>query len=162
QGNVLVEDDGTARLSDFGLCTVIGGVSGGSSMIRRTGCTGTIPFAAPELVLNCDTASPTKMSDIYSLGCIMLQILSGQPPWENEREAGIIVALHKGGHVPRPKHRPICDRDWAIIQRCCLPVNARPSIGEVLDYISVKRASPQESHTTSTGVCDRSCIPILA
>ncbi|KAN0086284.1 hypothetical protein V8E55_007418, partial [Tylopilus felleus] len=98
------------------------------------------------------------MSDIYSLGCIMLQILSGQLPWEKAAEAMIIVVLSKGEHVPRPKHRPICDRDWAFIQRCSSTANARPSIAEVLDYLSATQASLHESQTPS-GTCNGSCTP---
>ncbi|KAF9233676.1 kinase-like domain-containing protein, partial [Melanogaster broomeanus] len=72
-GNVLVDVDGRAFLSDFGLCSILGGLHGGSSFVRSSCNPGTIRWAAPELVLNPDTVQPSTASDVFSFGCIMLQ-----------------------------------------------------------------------------------------
>ncbi|KAF9233682.1 kinase-like domain-containing protein, partial [Melanogaster broomeanus] len=135
-GNVLVDGDGRAFLSDFGLCSILGGLHGGSSFVRSTCRPGTIRWAAPELVLNPDTAQPSTASDVFSFGCIMLQILSGQVPWGNMHDSVIVVEFYKGRNPPRPDHRPICDRDWAFIRQCFLSADVRLSMDEVVDFIS--------------------------
>ncbi|KAF9233674.1 kinase-like domain-containing protein, partial [Melanogaster broomeanus] len=78
-GNVLVDDDGRACLSDFGLCSILGGLDGGSSFDRSTCRPGAIRWAAPELVLNPDTVKASTASDIFSFGCIMLQVSRSRP-----------------------------------------------------------------------------------
>ncbi|KAF9230317.1 kinase-like domain-containing protein, partial [Melanogaster broomeanus] len=136
QGNVLVDVDGRAFLSDFGLCSILGGLHGGSSFVRSSCNPGTIRWAAPELVLNPDTVQPSTASDVFSFGCIMLQILSGQVPWSNMPDGLIVVEFYKGNNPPRPDKRPICDRDWAFIRRCFSAADARPPMDEVMDFIS--------------------------
>ncbi|KAF8835872.1 kinase-like protein [Paxillus ammoniavirescens] len=143
-GNILIDDDGKARLSDFGLCTVVGGLSGGSSFGWATRRPGAIPWAAPELVLPPDTVQPCTASDIFSFGCIMLQILSGQIPWGKMNVCEIILALSRGKHAPRLEHRPICQRDWDFIQRCWSSADVRPTVGDVVNFISPVLASLRE------------------
>ncbi|KAF9234044.1 kinase-like domain-containing protein [Melanogaster broomeanus] len=135
-GNVLVDGNGRACLSDFGLCSILGGLHGGSSFVRSTCRPGAIRWAAPELVLNPDTVQPSTASDVFSFGCIMLQILSGQVPWGKVHENAIVVALDKGRNPPRPDNRPIGDRDWAFIERCFSAADIRPLMDEVVDFIS--------------------------
>ncbi|KAF9233707.1 kinase-like domain-containing protein, partial [Melanogaster broomeanus] len=130
--NVLVDGDGRALLSDFGLCSILGGLHGGSSFVRSTCHPGTIRCAAPELLLNPDTVQPSTASDVFSFGCIMIQILSGQDPWGNLRDSMIVVEFYKGRNPPRPDHLPICDRDWAFIRRCFSGADARPPMDEVV------------------------------
>ncbi|KAF9233662.1 kinase-like domain-containing protein, partial [Melanogaster broomeanus] len=145
-GNVLVDGDGRAFLSDFGLCSILGGLQGGSSFVRSTCRPGTIQYAAPEVVRDPDTVKASTASDIFSFGCIMLQILSGQMPWGKMHENAIVVALDKGRNPPRPDHRPIRDKDWAFMQRCFSSADTRPPISEAVDYISTS-AKPNFGHS---------------
>ncbi|KIJ08712.1 hypothetical protein PAXINDRAFT_172803 [Paxillus involutus ATCC 200175] len=140
-GNVLIDNDGKARLSDFGLCAVLGGLNGGSSFALTACRPGTIKYAAPELVLTPDSVQPSPASDIFSFGCIMLQVLSGQPPWGQMKEPAITLALDKRTRAPRPTDGSIRDVDWNFIQWCWLNADVRPKIGDVVTYISDVLAS---------------------
>ncbi|KIJ13221.1 hypothetical protein PAXINDRAFT_100814 [Paxillus involutus ATCC 200175] len=151
-GNVLIDSDGKACLSDFGLSAVLGGLSGGSSFALTTCRPGAIEWAAPELVLTPDIVKPCLASDIFSFGCIMLQILSGQPPWGKMNRNVIIVSLYKGDRAPRPEHRLIRDVDWDFIRRCWSSADVRPSIEDVVDYISSVLASLRKDHGLAAGV----------
>jgi eukaryotic-like serine/threonine-protein kinase len=72
--NVLVGVDGCVRLADFGLASrFVPGARGGE------GTAGTMPYMAPELWRG-DGAGPA--SDRYALGCMMYELLTGQPPYE--------------------------------------------------------------------------------
>jgi serine/threonine protein kinase len=75
QTNVLVTDEGKACLCDFGLSSLM------LEFYDTTFCTSTIGgnarWAAPEIYhITVDNAVPsaTSQSDVYSLGCIMLQV----------------------------------------------------------------------------------------
>ncbi|KAF8836514.1 kinase-like protein [Paxillus ammoniavirescens] len=152
--NILIDDDGKPHLSDFGLCTILGGLQGGSSFIRSSCRPGAIRWTAPELVSTPDTMEPSTASDIFSFGCIMLQILSGQIPWgAATNENSIVVALHEGKLPPRPERRLIRDLDWDFIERCWSTPNDRPSIRDVVTYISTVMTSfvgPSQTFTSDS------------
>ncbi|KAG2351113.1 hypothetical protein BDR07DRAFT_1502576 [Suillus spraguei] len=77
--NVLVAADGSPRLADFGVSNIM--VESNPAFSYQTGA---VRWAAPELVVlqDGDTVQcATKSSDIYALGCIMLQVLYDKPPY---------------------------------------------------------------------------------
>ncbi|MCU0486000.1 MAG: serine/threonine protein kinase, partial [Anaerolineales bacterium] len=84
-GNILLEADGTARLSDFGFARVLAGDSG-SSLSVSGGLVGTLAYLAPE-IWNDQPASPA--SDQYSLACVFYELITGQ-------------SLFGGGDSPLP------------------------------------------------------------
>jgi serine/threonine-protein kinase len=94
-GNVLLERaDGThphAYLTDFGLSKTTSSQTG----LTRTGrWVGTVDYAAPEQV----QAAPTDArSDVYSLGCVLFEALSGDVPFPRARDVLKIIA-----HVTEP------------------------------------------------------------
>jgi serine/threonine protein kinase len=93
--NVLVDGDGHATLMDLGLAR-------GSDMSVLTSAgnvVGTIVYLAPELIRGTAEASPA--SDVYALGCLAFEALTGRPPFlGNMFEIGM-------GHLdqePPPAH----------------------------------------------------------
>ena len=80
--NVWLDDDGHARLGDFGLATTEGRsrVSGGTLV-------GTVAYLPPEQALG-DAAGPA--SDLYSLGALLYEMLTGQPPFSGDDAVSII------------------------------------------------------------------------
>jgi serine/threonine protein kinase len=72
--NILLDRDGMALLTDFGLAK-----GDGYSILTSPGrVVGTLDYLAPELVRG-ERATPA--SDIYALGCVVYESLSGQPPF---------------------------------------------------------------------------------
>lgn len=76
-GNILFDEAGSACLTDFGLSNVMYQ----SLDIHRDDVLSSTPYTAPELIRN---ASTDHRSDIYSLGVIMYQLLTGRLPFEAE------------------------------------------------------------------------------
>ena len=87
-GNVLFEENGTARLGDFGFARAL---SGGemSSLSLSGGLMGTPSYMAPELWRN-QLASPA--SDVYALGCMVTEMLTGVVLFSGESPAEIMTS----------------------------------------------------------------------
>jgi serine/threonine protein kinase len=91
--NILLGPDGNARLSDFGIAVRIGETPPAVGV-------GTAAYLAPEQVSQ-EPADPH--SDIYSLGIVMFEMLTGRVPFEADDELGMIMQhLHT---PPPPLHK---------------------------------------------------------
>jgi eukaryotic-like serine/threonine-protein kinase len=90
--NVLIDDEGRARVADFGIAR-----AGESSDITATGSVmGTAQYISPEQAQGKPT---TPRSDIYSIGVILYEALTGRVPFEGE--SAVAVALKQVSEAPR-------------------------------------------------------------
>jgi serine/threonine protein kinase len=71
QSNILVDADGHARLTDFGLSTLL---FGNMTFTGSESPCGTIPFMAPEILQG--SSAVTIMSDVYALGMVVYEVIS--------------------------------------------------------------------------------------
>ncbi|MBK6749265.1 MAG: protein kinase [Acidobacteria bacterium] len=78
--NILVTADGTPKLLDFGISKIVTEESDNTATVTRLGVM-TPSYAAPEQLRN---KSVTTAADIYSLGVILYQLLSGHRPFESK------------------------------------------------------------------------------
>jgi len=77
--NVIVQRDGTAKLLDFGIARDENRQGQG---LTRTGIVvGTVPYMAPERLRG---ATLDARSDIFAIGVVLFQTLTGQLPWQGE------------------------------------------------------------------------------
>ncbi|RLC55217.1 MAG: hypothetical protein DRI80_18140, partial [Chloroflexota bacterium] len=96
--NIILDDEGDAYLTDFGLAKVkqSDGLSMHSEHIeRRLG--GTIPYMAPEQLKEGKPGD--ERSDLYSLGVVVYEMLTGQLPFRG-RDTGMIVQIATGDPLP--------------------------------------------------------------
>ena len=90
--NILLDLDGNTYLSDFGIARIIG-----QSEITRTGSIlGTPAYMSPE---QCEGSTLTPASDIYSLGIILFEMITGCVPFDAESP---LAVLHRQIHDPLP------------------------------------------------------------
>lgn len=98
--NVLLDADRSAALSDFGLARMVD-----STRVTETGVLlGTPHYLAPELVAGGDA---TVESDIYALGCVLYELVTGRPPYADATRPAEIGFAHLVEDVPDARdHRP--------------------------------------------------------
>ena len=108
--NVMIDEDGRARVADFGIARA------GASDITGTGSVmGTAQYLSPEQAQGKET---TERSDIYSIGVILYEALTGRVPFEGD--SAVAVALKQVSEQPRrpsavnPKVPPALD---AVVMR---------------------------------------------
>ena len=88
--NLILESGGRIRLADFGIARTIDD----PATITDSGeLVGTITYLAPEILAG-DPATPS--SDIYSLGAVTYELLSGRPPYRAENPAALLEAVRHG------------------------------------------------------------------
>jgi hypothetical protein len=95
-GNILITEDGSAMISDFGISHALG-----DTTITATGMIhGTPAFLAPEVARG---QASSFASDVFSLGSTLYTMLEGEPPFGAEKNA--IALLHKVARAsyPAPK-----------------------------------------------------------
>ncbi len=109
--NIIIDDKGRVRLLDFGLAKAQDSDLPSSSESTA----GTISYMAPELLTG---GSITPASDIFSLGVVLYQMLTGTLPFTGEYEATIIYAIVNTEPEPLPKRlRDELPRIQGIIDR---------------------------------------------
>jgi TolB-like protein/tRNA A-37 threonylcarbamoyl transferase component Bud32 len=79
-GNVLLDKNGEPHLTDFGLARL---VETESTVTRTMEVLGTPSYMAPEQAAG-QTAQLTRAADIYALGAVFYQLLTGQPPFAGD------------------------------------------------------------------------------
>lgn len=81
--NIVINDNGTVKITDFGIARAI------TSTTKNISVIGTVHYISPEQVRN------TKVdfrSDIYSFGCTMYEMITGEVPFEGDAPLDIIIS----------------------------------------------------------------------
>ncbi|KAN0078319.1 Protein kinase-like domain containing protein [Tylopilus felleus] len=137
---VVIDADGTALLSHYGLSTLVD-ERGFPLFGQLEPELGTVRWTAPECLTGENGSAtrnvPTKKSDIYSFGSIMLQqVLSGKIPYHYyERGEDIMSAISRRETPTRPDDRRLSDDRWMFIQECWSSIsNLRPSSMEIVEF----------------------------
>ena len=107
--NIVIDNDGTLKIIDFG-STRIAGIEEIETPLEDTNILGTINYTAPELILG---QTPGNRADIYSLGVIVYELLTGGLPWRkpitarNYRQQSYIPARTRNETIPEWVDRAI-------------------------------------------------------
>ncbi len=115
-GNILLDGRGEPLVSDFGLAKWL---DTPSDLTQTLTIFGTPGYIAPEQA-NGSAAKLTPAADIYSLGAILFNLLTGRPPFLGEHALAVI---QQAGEKPAPKLRsltPTLDHDLETICAKCL------------------------------------------
>jgi TolB-like protein/predicted Ser/Thr protein kinase/Tfp pilus assembly protein PilF len=115
-GNVLLDARGEPMISDFGLAKWL---DESSDLTRTLTTFGTPGYIAPEQAEGA-AAALTPAADIYSLGAILFNLLSGRPPFVG---ANALSVIRQAGATDAPRLRslaPSLDRDLETILAHCL------------------------------------------
>ena len=81
--NVMLDEHGHVKVLDFGIARLMAG----SSLTQTATVPGSAPYMAPELSRG---VSADARSDIYALGCVLYELLTGQPPFSGEHPAAVV------------------------------------------------------------------------
>ena len=153
--NVLLADDGRIKIGDFGLARA-------ASANTATGAAllGTIAYLSPELVTRgiADTRS-----DIYAVGIMMYEMLTGEQPFKGEQPMQIAYQ-HANDSVPMPSaknSRIPAELDELVLWATAREPDERPRDARALleQLAETKRALESALPTSATSVMKTSVLP---
>ncbi|KAL3525720.1 hypothetical protein ACH5RR_014092 [Cinchona calisaya] len=147
--NLLVDAYGVVKLADFGMAKHLNGHSANLSL------KGSPYWMAPELlqcVMKQDSNTDLALAiDIWSLGCTVIEMLNGKPPWSEYEGAAAMFKVLKET-PPIPENLSAEGKDFL---RCCFRRNPaeRASAGKLLEHCFVRNSHPPDvlSCTLSLG-----------
>ncbi len=123
--NILIGDEGGAWLADFGVARLLdaaGPTASGHSV-------GTPAYLAPEQIEAAEVGPP---ADVYALGLLLLEALTGQRAFSGTVAEVTAARLHRGPELPRQ-----LDSNWRLLLRTMTArdPNARPPAAEVAAFL---------------------------
>ncbi len=98
-GNIWLTQEGTAKLGDFGLAVAVDR----SRLTMEGMMVGTVAYIAPEQALG---RQPDARSDLYSLGCVLYEMVTGRPPFLGDDPVAIISQHINTAPVAPSWHNP--------------------------------------------------------
>jgi WD40 repeat protein len=126
--NILLAQDGTPKIADFGLAKFLDEAASGSNLEAHTAAAyrtqtgavlGTPSYMAPEQALGASRdASP--LVDVYALGAILYELLTGRPPFRADSAFDTLVLVRREEPVPVRRLQPTVPRDLETICLKCL------------------------------------------
>jgi serine/threonine-protein kinase len=124
--NILLDAELRARVADFGVSR--NAMEGNGEAFQMAG---TPAYMAPEVAqaAGCSGA-PSLLSDVYSLGCIAFELLTGQRPFQSETAVGWLIN-HATTPVPAPSH-------------------IRPGLPKALDAVVLRALDKQPGNRTAS------------
>ena len=139
KANVMIDQTGQARLADFGLLTFVSDPTNPTNTGSVTNA-GTTRWMSPELLhpeqFGYEQSWPTKKSDCYALGMVILEVLSGAPPFARDKEFIVMRKVIEGERPKRPEGAWFTDDLWRTLHQCWLPQpKDRPTIVAVFEHL---------------------------
>jgi beta-lactam-binding protein with PASTA domain/predicted Ser/Thr protein kinase len=125
-GNVLITREGAVKVADFGIARAIADAP--DQNLTKTGSVmGTATYFSPEQARG---ASVDPRSDVYSLGCVLYEMITGHPPFAGENAVAIAYKHVQEAPLPPRQIDPALPETLeAIILKCLAknPANRYPS-----------------------------------
>ena len=138
-GNVLIAEDGTAKITDFGISHAIDDVT-----LTTTGLvTGTPAYLAPEIARGGES---NFASDVYSLGATLYMAVEGAPPAGTDSNP--MATLHRvasGNTNPPVRSGPLTGMLLAML---AIEPAQRPEMVEIATRLTDVRSEPAQNDLT--------------
>ncbi|MEV0033190.1 protein kinase [Nocardia sp. NPDC050793] len=129
--NLLVADDGTVKITDFGISRAVGDVT-----VTATGfLAGTPAYLAPEVARG---ENPEPASDVFALGSTLYAAVEGAPPFGEGDNA--LAVLHAVARADIPEPRRADGLGPVLMHLLAASIDARPTMREAKEALEAVAA----------------------
>jgi len=137
--NILLHD-GQALVADFGIALAVSTVGGGTRMTETGMSLGTPHYMAPEQAMGDREITPR--ADIYALGCVTYELLTGDPPFTGSTAQAIVARVVT--ETPRT----------LTMQRHTIPPNVEAAVLKALEKLPADRFATAAQFAEALGNAD--------
>jgi len=151
--NILIDDKGTVKLADFGASKRLTGTLA-TLQDDNMSLRGTPYFMAPEVITQTGHG---RKADVWSVGCTVLQMATGMPPWKTMKFGSISALMY---HVANTNDPPPMPNDISESLRSFLHMcfqrnpQQRPSADELLQHSFVSSVAADFADMTMGNMSD--------
>ena len=143
--NIMVTDKGQAKIMDFGLAKL----RGGSSLTKSQTTLGTVAYMSPEQARGDEVDART---DIWSLGVVLYEMLTGEVPFKGDRDVSIIYSIvHEEPKSLKVRKPPVPVELQHVIARA-LKKNREARYGSADEILKDLRAYQTSLQLAESGV----------
>lgn len=130
--NILVDNKGTIKISDFGISKKLEAtniLNGANNNKHRPSLQGSVFWMAPEVVKQ---TSYTRKADIWSLGCLVVEMMTGQHPFPDCTQLQAIFKIGGAKATPTIPEHASEEAQQFLAQTFEIDHNKRPSADELM------------------------------
>lgn len=129
--NILVDNKGGIKISDFGISKKLEDNLMPGNRLHRPSLQGSVFWMAPEVVKQ---TTYTKKADIWSVGCLIVEMLTGEHPWAQLNQMQAIFKI--GSAAAKPAIPSDISADAHNFLDLCFELDheVRPSAGDLLKH----------------------------
>ena len=141
-GNILIDQD--VKVTDFGIARAVSEAS-----MTVTGTTlGSVHYFSPEQARGDEV---TGQSDVYALGIVLYEMLTGRRPFEGDSAAGVALKRLSEDPAPPTEHGPVPPGLSAIVMRALErdPDNRYPDAGAFAEALRVWQKDPDAANAVA-------------
>ncbi|KIJ44049.1 hypothetical protein M422DRAFT_169091 [Sphaerobolus stellatus SS14] len=129
--NILVDNKGGVKISDFGISKKVEDTMMTGARMHRPSLQGSVFWMAPEVVKQ---TSYTLKADIWSLGCLVVEMLTGEHPWAQLTQMQAIFKIGSQGAKPTFPSDISSDAEDFLSKTFELDHTIRPSATQLLQH----------------------------
>ncbi|WP_432946132.1 serine/threonine-protein kinase [Kribbella sp. CA-253562] len=133
--NLLITPDGTVKVTDFGIARFLTDTT--TTVTANGQILGTSYFLAPERARGEPAG---KASDVYALGCVLYQLVTGHPPFQGDQPAGVMYQHVTTEPTPPSELRPELGGEFERLLMSMLAKNPadRPTAAQIASGTTVQ------------------------
>ncbi|KAJ4487916.1 ste11-like protein [Lentinula aciculospora] len=133
--NILVDNKGGVKISDFGISKKVDVQALTGARVHRPSLQGSVFWMAPEVVKQ---SAHTQKADIWSVGCLVVEMLTGEHPWAQLTQMQAIFKIGSSAKPTIPSDISSEAHDF-LTRTFDVDYEARPSASELLQHPFITR-----------------------
>ena len=142
--NILTTKEGMVKLADFGVATKLSA----DGLAGEQGVVGSPYWIAPEII---EMSTPTAACDIWSVGCIVIELLTGKPPYYELAPMAALFRIVQDDYPPLPEGISQALRDFLLLCFQKEPV-MRSSAEKLLRHAWLQNSSTSKNLAKTTSM----------